>query len=246
MALLDDFELLNHEQLLNINSFAWKGHMLYANLGDGYGKGVLSGNSSGLRKWALSSSVLPDLDNYTIDYNILGGADQTDTRFTYLFEFFKRHIVANNKPFVIRFRNDVWLVSFEGNQIDFEVITCTIFSGGAVVVSQRRVPELSFNANGSIVISPPIPVNLIVTPPAVKQMDISFDDVTGGDFENDYYELEYDYTGNPSGPQIIRIDDNFYLHLGLQPATEYCYRVRSIDVEGFVSDWSTQVCNTTI
>ena len=35
--------------------------LLSADFGDGYGAGILSGKSSGLRLWAISAELLPDL-----------------------------------------------------------------------------------------------------------------------------------------------------------------------------------------
>lgn len=146
---LENYEILQHEKMLNIQPFGWKGNLLTANFGDGFGAGALSGKSSGLHRWGMSAGVLPDMDCYSIDYSV-DESDFTATRFVYFLEFFKRHITLGNKPFLIEFRNKFWLVSFDSDQIDFEQMTATLFTGGTVSLRQRRVADLQFQADGSV------------------------------------------------------------------------------------------------
>lgn len=157
---LEDFEELKICEFLNLQSLGWKAPLLTANFGEGFGAGALAGLASGLHRWNLAASVLPDLDDYSIDYE-LDGDDYTDPRFTYLFEFIKRHIGLNNKPFVIKDPRTgrKFLASFDTNDFEFTAITALIFEGGINLV-QRRAEGLSFNSDGSL--------DLDYTPPTIS------------------------------------------------------------------------------
>lgn len=145
---IDDFEQLKSD-ILNITQLGWAAPTLTANFGGGYQAGALVA-PYGLHRWSLSADLIPDTGDYTVDYEV-DGDPLTDPRFTYIFEFFKRHLLLGNKPFV--FTNarteKKYLVSFSETEKDFTQITGKIFSGGVTLI-ERRASGLSFNDDGSI------------------------------------------------------------------------------------------------
>jgi hypothetical protein len=145
---LEDFEELN-SSILNITQLSWTAPTLKANFGGGYGAGCVV-SSYGLHKWSLTADLIPDLDDYTVDYEV-DGDEFTDPRFTYVFEFIKRQMLLGNKPFVLTDTRTgkKYLVSFTETNFDFSQITAKIFAGGLTLV-ERRSSDLSFNADGSI------------------------------------------------------------------------------------------------
>src|SRR5215207_4470832 len=97
---IDNYEELLISSFINVTSFGWQPPTLTANFGGGYGAGCTVA-PYGLRRWTLQADVLPDSDDYTIDYEV-DGDDFTAPRFTYFLEFFQRQLLLGNKPFIIR------------------------------------------------------------------------------------------------------------------------------------------------
>ncbi|HEY8562791.1 MAG TPA: hypothetical protein VIL74_20605 [Pyrinomonadaceae bacterium] len=145
---ITDFEELDLT-VLNVTQLGWSAPLLTADFGGGYQAGALSA-PYGLHRWSLSADLIPDLDEYSIDYD-LDGSPESDPRFTYLFEFIKRHLLLGNKPFLITDPRTglKFLVSFAGRDFSFNQITAKIFAGGVEIV-ERRVGDLLFNGDGSI------------------------------------------------------------------------------------------------
>jgi hypothetical protein len=150
---IEDFEELKISSFINVTSFGWQPPTLVANFGGGYGAGAIVA-PYGLRKWTLEADVLPDNDDHTIDYEV-DGDDFTSPRFTYFFEFFQRHLLLGNKPFIIRDprTEKKYLVGFPSSIVqsgfDANQITAKILSGGTSL-EERRVSGITFNDDGSI------------------------------------------------------------------------------------------------
>jgi hypothetical protein len=165
---LESYEELLNESFINIVSHGWKSPALTADFGAGRGAGAVTA-AFGLRRWTLSAELLPDSGDYTIDYEI-DEDEFTSPRFTYFYEFIQRHIMLGNKPFIItdsRTRKK-YLVAFPKDVaesgVDFEQITSKIFAGGTTLV-ERRVSDMTFNADGSI--------DLDYTPPVISALTVS-------------------------------------------------------------------------
>lgn len=148
------FEELKIQKFLNLSNLEWSAPLLTANFGDGYGAGILTGSAAGLHRWSLSADLLPDLDEYSIDY-VLDDDPESDTRFEYLFSFIKRHTALGAKPFRIKDPRSgkFYLASFEGVSFGFEALTAKLFRGG-VTLNQRRARGVPFNVDGSLFAAP--------------------------------------------------------------------------------------------
>lgn len=148
------FEELKIQKFLNLSQLEWSAPVLFANFGDGYGAGALSGSPAGLHRWSLSAEVLPDLEEFSIDY-VLDDEPETDTRFEYLFSFIKRHTALGVKPFKIKDprTGKFYLASFDGAQFGFEALTAKLFRGG-IVLNQRSAKNVLFNADRSLFAAP--------------------------------------------------------------------------------------------
>ena len=94
-----NYEELKICEFINVVSHGWAPPTLTADFGGGYGAGCTVA-PYGLHRWTLAADLLPDSDEYSIDYEV-DGSPETAPRFSYFFEFFKRHLMLGNKPFVI-------------------------------------------------------------------------------------------------------------------------------------------------
>lgn len=133
------FERFFLREIFNITQLDLEMPVLRANFGDGYGAAALSGKPSGLRYWTISADVLPDMDEYSVDYTVADD-DRSDSRFQYFWEFYRRHLSLGNKPFyfVDPRTNRKFLAEFVENRISFESITAKLYRGG-VSIKQRRI-----------------------------------------------------------------------------------------------------------
>lgn len=187
---IEDYEELKICPMLNLTQIDWSAPLLTANFGAGFGAGALTAPAAGLHKWTLSANLLPDTGEHSIDYEI-DGDPFSSPRFTYLFEFIKRHIALNNKPFIIRDprTENKYLVSFDTSNFSFSALTAKIFSGGIMLI-QRRSEDLDFNADGSI--------DLIVKPPLLDTMIAAWEvgDILGA-ADGDLIDLFTSVYGNP-------------------------------------------------
>jgi hypothetical protein len=150
---IENYEELQISSFINVTSFGWQPPTLTAKFGGGFRAGCIVA-PYGLRRWTLSADLLPDSDDYTIDYEV-DGDDFTSPRFTYFFEFFERHLLLGNKPFIIRDprTQKKYLVAFPDSIVqsgfDAAQITAAILSGGTSL-EECRASDLTFNADGSI------------------------------------------------------------------------------------------------
>ena len=151
MASIEDFEELLIDQFINITSIGFQVSLLTADFGGGYQAGAITAPYA-LRQWTLASSLIPDLDDYPVSYE-LDEVTETAPRFTYFYDFIQRHLLKGNCPFIIRDSrtNKKFLASFTDAVAgaNFEQITAKIFSGG-IALTERRVVGIDFNADGSI------------------------------------------------------------------------------------------------
>jgi hypothetical protein len=150
---IEDFEELQLSSFINVTAIGWRPPTLTANFGAGYSAGAVVA-AYGLRRWTLQADVLPDSDEFTINY-IVDGDDFTLPRFSYFLDFFQRHLMLGNKPFVIKDPRTAkkYLVGFSRSIVesgfDADQITATVLSGGTEL-EERRVSGVTFNADGSI------------------------------------------------------------------------------------------------
>lgn len=149
----EHFEEFKLCKLFNITDLELEIALLSADFGDGYGAGVLSGNQSGLRKWAISADPLLDLTEYNMSF-IVDEETQTDTPLNYFWEFFRRHIALGNKPFYFTDprTSRKFLASFVEPRLSLRVFTKAIYGTGIQIKQRRFVMEdLNFRAeDGSI------------------------------------------------------------------------------------------------
>jgi hypothetical protein len=148
------FEILEHCRMLNISGLGWGAPLVEANFGGGHGAGIIANQDYGLHRWQIGSEFLPDKTDFQLTVDIDGGT-VTQNYFTYIFEFFKRHTLRGNKPFVIKeSRTDLYyLVRFamQGN-IDFGRITAKFFTSEGIAVEEARttIAGFTFAENGSV------------------------------------------------------------------------------------------------
>lgn len=115
--------------------------VLTAKYGDGYQDGVIVGSEAGLHLWALSSGCLPDDETISP----IG----SDSRFTYLWDFYQARMAEGNGPFIIPFRGANYHAGFVERRISMERFTDDLFAGG-LMIEQRRIRGEAYNADGSI------------------------------------------------------------------------------------------------
>lgn len=243
---IENYETLLYCKInLNQTGIGWAAPVLKANFGAGYEVGVVTA-PYGLHRWTLTANVLPELEDYTVEYT-LDTNTFTSTRFRYFFDFFKRHLLLGDKPFIIRDadNNKRYLVSFAEPSIDFERLAYQLFSGG-VTVKERRVRDLAFNDDGSIV-DENTPYIALFAVNAISDTVIRLNMGAGDADEVTGYDLEFSLTGaNPqaapgAGGWTNILDDAtpvaVYDHTGRTGSTRYYYRFRARDEDENVSPW---------
>jgi len=189
MATIEDFETLEYAQLLSQSGMGWGAPLVQANFGGGYGAGVLANQTYGLHRWRIKANFLPDTSVFT------AGPDD-DPYFTYFFDFFRRHILLGNKPFIIKdtWRNKYYLVAFDRGEIDFNRLAAQFYSNDGIQVVERRHADLAFNADGSLDYdpdAPTIPLEFSMTGEEAS-LDLTLEWTASTDEGSgvDYYEVE--------------------------------------------------------
>jgi hypothetical protein len=169
------YDELNLEGL-NVDNFKWRGDVLRANYGNGYGDSVLVGNAAGLHMWELSDGgVSPD--RTTGDAS--GSEIDSVSRFEYYWEFFKDHTTGTTEIFILEWRNKFWHASFAEPEIGAEQMTYDLFTISGVKVRQRRVPGFVYDADGSIDENPPsVPTGLTQTDSDMESITFGWDPST--------------------------------------------------------------------
>jgi hypothetical protein len=192
---LADFETLQYCSIANLVGQGWSAPLLTANYGAGYGAGVIANSSYGLNRWTIATEILQDTQAHLVIYTV-DGDEVTSPKFTYFFEFFKRHILRGNKPFIIldTRENKSYLVAFDVAQIDFGRITSKFFSLEGLPIVERRHKDLEFNADGSLILPdttpPTVPTGLTAeTGGAEGEVDIDWTESTDEEAEVTGYVL---------------------------------------------------------
>jgi hypothetical protein len=159
------YETLQNTKILNVTGLQLSVACLTANFGDGYGAGALVGAASGLRRWVLSADVLPDLEEYQVEYDV-GGLALDDTRFQYLWSFYLRHLTQGNRPFFITDPRTgrTFLASFADIAIDFQAFSAKLYSGSLAIVQRRARGLVFLDEDGSYVREEPSTPVLSVFP----------------------------------------------------------------------------------
>lgn len=251
---IQDYETLEHCSItLNQTGLAWQAPLIAANFGAGYRAAVVTA-PYGLKSWTLEASILPDTSDYEITYP-LDGDTATATRMRYFFEFFQRHLLFGDKPFIIRDAdtNKKFLVSFAEANVSLDRLAYRMFAGGVSVV-ERRSPDLLFSADGSIFdAQTPYVTQFIADPlsPSAIRLYMGAGDASGVTG----YDLEFatsaaaDVNAAPgTGGWTNLLADAApvasYDHTGLNGSTRYYYRFRGRDEDDNVSGWVTDDAQT--
>jgi hypothetical protein len=250
---ITDYETLEICSILNLTNLKWSAPLLSADFGEGFGAGALAGSGAGLHRWSLSASVLPDVPEYAINYEI-DDIEFTDSRFEYLWRFIKHHISHNNKPFIISDpRTKVkYLAAFDVADFDFPAITAKFFSGGIELI-QRRAEDLTFNADGSLNVSDIAPPSGITTFATVSKtrttINLNFTIPTDNSGFVVGFEVRIGNSNrveNKTNGVVLTSPTVGELQMGgLTPNTSYTFRIRTVDPSGNHSAWSNAVVETT-
>lgn len=116
--------------------------MLSADYGGGYRDAANVAGITGLHRWAISSGCLPGDVSY-------GSLIDSQARFDYYWDFFKRHTTGDDDIFIFIFREKTYHVGFVETEISFEMFTIDLFAGG-VEIEQRRAEGYAYNDDGSM------------------------------------------------------------------------------------------------
>jgi hypothetical protein len=131
-------------EILNDTGFKWsqlrlKAARLRADCGDGYEPSARIGHPDGLRTWALTIELLPNLEDLD-DGLIITDAHGIETRCMYLYNFWRRHkLELPSEIFVMRCPLDErqYFARFEDDELDLDILTAKLFSTGLVIRQQR-------------------------------------------------------------------------------------------------------------
>jgi hypothetical protein len=97
---------------------------------------------------------------------------------------------------------------------------------------------------GSDTIPPtPDPMTWLIPPYAETPTSAAMAATTATDNSGGPVQYQFDETtGNPGGTDSGWQNDPCYVDTGLDPNNEYCYRVRARDQSNNITDWSTEIC----
>lgn len=170
MPSLSDYEEFDFN-VLEIDNVSWSGNKLRANFGHGYAAIAVTGNAGGLHRWTVSSGMLPDDESYG---NLVGESDD-ETRFGYVFDFFKRHTTGDQDVFIVDFRGRKYFAEFAENSWSAAMESIDVFSMESIEIKQRRVAGFSYNSDGSIDTTPPsVPTDFAVTGADELSLDLDW------------------------------------------------------------------------
>lgn len=147
---LENYEELKFCGIANLSGLTFQAPVVTAGVG-GYYAGWATA-AYGLKQWTLSSTVLPDTENYPVTFT-LSGEEVTTTRYRYLMDFFERHRLSNNKPFILRDPDTGkrFMVSFADAEASAERMYYQIYGGWSLTLEERRVAGVDFAEDGSII-----------------------------------------------------------------------------------------------
>lgn len=148
MPELSDFQEISL-QGMEFDTVTWRGEILRAEFGAGYGAKAVVGDPGGLHRWAISSECLPG----DVDY---GNLIEGKPRFDYYFDFIRDHITGDRDVFQIDYRGKKYHASFAEPEFGAEVLTYDLFNGG-IEIRQRRVKGITYDTDGSILIVANLP-----------------------------------------------------------------------------------------
>ncbi|MFH1371215.1 MAG: right-handed parallel beta-helix repeat-containing protein [Planctomycetota bacterium] len=89
----------------------------------------------------------------------------------------------------------------------------------------------------------PDPMTWAIAPRAATSTSIEMRATTATDNSGGTVQYEFDETsGNPGGTDSGWQNDPCYIDTGIDPNSEYCYRVRARDQYNNITGWSTEIC----
>lgn len=143
MPTIDDYEELDLTGL-NVDHVTPMRSILTADYGHGYKDTARVGPLGGTRQFVLSAGVWPDDENVA--------AIGSDSWMEYYTNFFDTRLDNANEPFVIEWRDRKWLVDLAEPQYGVEVHTSDLFTPDGITMNLRRVIDMDFDVDGSILL----------------------------------------------------------------------------------------------
>jgi hypothetical protein len=119
-----------------------------------------------------------------------------------------------------------------GNETEPSPVRYAIAGGGGGVPGDTTAPT-------------PNPMQFAVNPFAVSSTSVSMEAVVASDASTPVQYYFDETSGNPGGNDSGWIGTTIYTDSGLDPNTQYCYRVRARDARGNVGNYSGIFCATT-
>lgn len=147
---VSDYEELKFCSIANITGASRATAVLTADYGGGWQEGAVV-LPFVLRRWNLSAAIVPDKADYAVNY-FIGEIDYTDTRFRYFWDFYRRHLMKGNLPFVITEPDSgkKYLAAFEETRLSLERFAYKLYGGLGLTVKEARRRDVAVNADGSI------------------------------------------------------------------------------------------------
>jgi hypothetical protein len=169
MPTIADFEELDLTGL-NVDHVTLHRSILQADYGHGYKDTTRVGPVGGTRQFVVSAGVWPDDE----DLATIDGVSWME----YYTTFFDERLDNANEPFIIEWRGRKWLVDFDEPQYGVEVHTADLFTPDGIVLNLRRVQDMEFETDGSILIDedpPSVPMGLAGIGTAIDEITLTWE-----------------------------------------------------------------------
>jgi hypothetical protein len=170
MPTIEDFEELDLTGL-NVDHVTPRRSILTADYGHGYKDTTRVGPLGGTRQFVLSAGVWPDDE---ADCPPIDGMSWME----YYTTFFDERLDNANEPFVIEWRDRKWLVDFDEPGYGVETHTSNLFTPDGITLNLRRVRDMEFDSDGSILIDvdpPSVPAGLAVTDETFTTLTVAWE-----------------------------------------------------------------------
>ena len=142
MPTINDYEELIITAGMRIRSVEWGADVIRKDFGYGYGATALVGPATGLHKFRLQASILPD----STSLGTIGGL----AWFDYYYDFFIARTTGSEPMFYVRWRSAYWHVRFASPEVSFDKFKGDLYAGGVELEQKRVVDFTTYAADGSI------------------------------------------------------------------------------------------------
>lgn len=140
----EDYEELVVSTGMRIRRVTWGAEVIRTDFGYGYGAAALVGPATGLHKFTLSASILPN----TTTFGTIGGK----AWFDYYYDFFIARTTGGEPMFMVQWRSKSWHVRFAAAEMSADKFKGELYAGG-LELEQRRVADFSsYDTDGSIIL----------------------------------------------------------------------------------------------